>query len=89
MRAGQRSHVWLDFDDPVSASLRSTLIANINRVLPVRVKEGTIAFALKVGLWGGKAPSRAKPDPKEWRDAQQKSLEPLDTEELIDAVWKN
>jgi hypothetical protein len=89
LRPGQRSHVWLDFDEPVADSLRSELSAKIGSVMPIHVKEGTIAFALKVGLWGGTAPSRAKPEPKEWHDAQQKSLEPLDTEELLDAVWKD
>lgn len=89
LRPGQRSNVWLDFDDPVSDAIRSDLIAKIRTVLPIRVKDGPVVFALKVGLWGGKELARTAINPPEWKAAQQKSLMPLETEEIVEKIWKD
>jgi hypothetical protein len=88
LRPGQRSNAWLDFDDPVPDAFANDLVGRIRSVFPIKVKGGQVVFALKVGLWGGKEPSRTKPYPKEWREAQQKSLHPLDMEEILEQVWK-
>jgi len=89
LRPGQRSNVWLDFDPSVPDALSSELIARIRTILPPKIKDGPIVFALKVGLWGGKEPSRTAPNPKEWKTVQQKSLMPLETDELVEKIWKD
>lgn len=88
LRPGQRSHAWLDFDEPIPDAFASDLTSRIRDVFPMKVKDGLVVFALKVGLWGGKEPARTTAYPKEWREVQQKSLHPLDTEELVEKVWK-
>ncbi|HEY8100162.1 MAG TPA: hypothetical protein VIF82_05375 [Burkholderiaceae bacterium] len=89
LRPGQRSNVWLDFDPSVADALNSELIAKIRIILPPKIKDGPVVFALKVGLWGGKEPSRTAPNPAEWKAVQQKSLFPLETDELVEKIWKD
>ena len=89
LRPGQRSNVWMDFDQPVSDALSSELIAKIRSILPIKIKDGAIVIALKVGLWGGKESPRGLPNPKEWKVAEQQSLMPLEIDELVDKVWKD
>ncbi|MGZ3239156.1 MAG: hypothetical protein ACXWJK_02050 [Burkholderiaceae bacterium] len=89
LRPSQRSNVWLDFDPAVADAVNSALIAKIRSILPPKIKDGPIVFALKVGLWGGKEPSRTLPNPAEWKAVQQKSLMPLETDELVEKVWKD
>lgn len=87
VRPGQRSKVWLDFDVPLSVDLQQDLINGIGRVFPVKVKNGPIAFALEIGVWGGKEPTRAKPNPQEWKAVDQRDWQTLDADELLDRVW--
>lgn len=89
LRPGQRSNVWLDFDSSVSDALSSELIAKLRTILPVKIKDGTVVFALKVGLWGGKESTRTLPNPKEWKAIEQKTLMPLETDELVEKIWKD
>jgi hypothetical protein len=89
LRPGQRSNVWLDFEPALSDALSSELIAKIRTILPPKIKDGPIVFALKVGLWGGKEPPQTLPNPKEWKAAEHKSLMPLETGELVEMIWKD
>jgi hypothetical protein len=83
IRPGQQSNAWLDFDAPLPDTITSEIVTKIRAIMPVRVKDGPIVFAVKVGLWGGKESPRPLPQPKEW-----KSVALIDTEEIIDKVWK-
>lgn len=89
LRPGQRSNVWLDFDEPVSDALTGELVAKIRSILPIRINDGAIVIALKVGLWGGKESPRGLPNPKEWKVAEQQSLMPLEIDELVEKIWKD
>jgi hypothetical protein len=89
VRPGQRSKVWLDFEPSIPPSVAEALITAIRSVQPPLVKNGPIVFALKVGLWGGAAPSDNMPSPTEWRAATEKAGHPLEIEALVEAIWRD
>jgi len=87
LRPGQRSNAWLDFDPPLPEAISKEIIAKIRSIMPIRVKEGPVAFAVKVGLWGGKEPSRNLPTVKEWKAVEKQTLMTLDPDEIVEKIW--
>ena len=89
VRPGDRSRVWLDFKDPISKEAAAALESAATKVTPVSVKGGTLLFAIKVGLWGGGAPSEMVPRPEAWRAEAEKEGKFIEYSELVDRVWRD
>lgn len=87
VKPGDRSRVWLDFKDPVSAETASTIEKAAAKVVPVSVKGGTLLFAIKVGLWGGGPPKEMIPRPEAWRAEGDNAGRFIEYSELVDRVW--
>lgn len=88
IRPNHTSHFWLDLEQPLGEAPANELISALQKVPTPAVTQGTIALAIKVGLWGGGQTARATPMPAEWRAAVDRAGRPLEVTELIDLVWK-
>lgn len=88
VRPNQKSHIWLDLTPPLPPEGRDALLSRMRAVKPFYARGGTVVFALKVGIWGGRAPERAIPAPAEWAPVAREAGRPLEIGELVDRVWK-
>jgi hypothetical protein len=88
IRPGLRSNAWLDFQPPLPPSLADALVRAVRAVMPPAVRGGPVVLAVKAGLWGGSAPGRDFPAPKEWRAAMDQAGRPLETEALVERTWR-
>lgn len=90
VRPGQRSNVWLDFNNPLPAGVETALVDEIRSVFPMQVQDGPVLFALRVGLWGGAAPERKTPVPKAWSDAAKKiGRDDQNIDDIVTSVWQD
>lgn len=87
VRPNRTSRAWLDLDQPLPGALARELTSALARVPPPAVTQGMVALAIKVGLWGGRPPTRETPMPAEWRAAADAAGRPLEVTQLIDLVW--
>lgn len=87
IRPGLRSNVWLDFQPPLPAAVAEALVRAMRAVTPPSVRGGPVVLAVKAGLWGGSAPGRDFPAPKEWRAAMDKAGRPLGPDILAERTW--
>lgn len=87
IRPNRQSRVWLDFDQPLPEASARDLTSTLSMVPPPAVTGGTVALAIKVGMWGGPASSRSTPAPAEWRAAAERAGRPLEVTQLIDSIW--
>lgn len=88
VRPNRASRIWLDLEQPLAEASASELISALMQVSTPDVNEGMVALAIKVGLWGGSATTRATPMPAEWRAAAERAGRPLEVTQLIDLVWQ-
>lgn len=88
IRPGLRSNAWLDFQPPLPPPLADAVVRAMRAVTPPSVRGGPVVLAVKAGLWGGTAPGRDFPAPKEWRAAMDKAGKPLETEALVERTWR-
>lgn len=89
IRPGLRSNAWLDFQPPLPPALAEAVVRAMRSVIPPAVRGGPVVLAVKAGLWGGGAPARDIPAPKEWRAATDKAGHPLDTGALVERIWRD
>lgn len=87
IRPGLRSNAWLDFQPPLPPALAEAVVRAMRSVTPPAVRGGPVVLAVKAGLWGGNAPGRDYPSPKEWRAAMDKAGRPLDPGVLVERIW--
>ncbi len=87
VRPDGRTHAWFDFKPALGEKATNALTQVVETVAPTPVKGGTIVFALRVSIWGAKAPAAYAPAPQEWRDAAKQAGHKLDIDTLVDQVW--
>jgi hypothetical protein len=87
VRPGGLAHAWFDFKPALSDKTAAALTHVVETVAPTPVKSGNIVFALRVSLWGAKAPEKYAPVPPEWREAGKQAGHKLDLDALVDQVW--
>lgn len=87
IRPGLRSNAWLDFQPPLPPALADAVVRAMRAVTPPSVRGGPVVLAVKAGLWGGLAPGRDFPAPKEWRAAMDKAGRPLEPGALVERIW--
>ena len=87
IRPGLRSNAWLDFQPPLPPALAEAVVRAMRSVTPPAVRGGPVVLAVKAGLWGGTAPGRNFPSPKEWRAAMDKAGRPLEPGPLVERIW--
>jgi hypothetical protein len=92
VKPGRRARVWFVTErspaDPVLGALRRSLEA----VEPVDVEGGPVVFAIAGTVGGGaasapRAPGREPRAPREWGEAVARAGRPLDTDEVVQALW--
>jgi hypothetical protein len=88
IRPGLRSNAWLDFQPPLPPSLADAVVRAMRAITPPAVRGGPVVLAVKASLWGGAAPGRDFPAPKEWRAAMDQAGRPLETEALVERTWR-
>jgi hypothetical protein len=88
IRPGQRSNAWLTFSPELSTELSTLVVKSIRSVLPPRVNDGPVVFAIKVGLWGGNEPSEVTPAPKEFSAAAVQAGRSLEVSEVVERLWR-
>lgn len=84
----RKARVWCDaVDGEISNEVLARLEKELGDVPPVAVKNGPIAFALELNLWGQK-PQNFPETPKAWANAAQKAGRALGIpDELFTVVW--
>ena len=87
VRPGLQSKVWLDFDHPLPAALRTDLLNRVGAVKPFAARLGPVVFGIHVGLAGGAASTRKQPQPAEWSAAASKLSEPIEIGDLVERIW--
>lgn len=88
VKPGNKSKVWLDLDQNLEKHLSNEFFAEIQKIPPPQVNGGVISFGLNFKLWGSKRFSKDFPNPKEWRNLVEKSKKPMETSDIINALWK-
>ena len=88
VKPGKKSRVWCDaIEGQIPAEVLAKLEKRLAAVPAVAVKEGPIAFAVEIRLWGQKL-GRFPEMPKAWVEAAKKSKEPLMVPDgLFKVVW--
>jgi len=86
-RPGGKAHAWFDFKPPLASKTAEALTHVVETVPPAPVKTGDVVFALRVSVWGAKAPAAYAPSPQEWRDAAKQAGHKLEIEALVDQLW--
>jgi hypothetical protein len=87
VRPGGLAHAWFDFTPALSAPTAAALAHVVETLPPTPVKRGNLVFALRVSLWGARAPEKYAPVPPEWREAGRQAGHKLDLDALVDQVW--
>jgi hypothetical protein len=87
VRPGGKAHPWFDFKPPLAPKSTEALTHVVETVPPAPVKSGDVVFALRVSIWGAKAPAAYAPSPQEWRDAAKQAGHKLEIETLVDQLW--
>ena len=87
VRPGLESKVWLDFDKPLPAPLRTDLLNRVGAVKPFAAQVGPVVFGIHVGLSGGAASARQQPQPAEWSAAASTLSEPIEIGDLVERIW--
>jgi len=86
-RPDGQTQAWLDFRPSLAEPTARDIVAASRAVTPPAVSGGPIVFALRVSLWGAKAPAAYAPSPAEWRAAAAAAGRPLATDDLLRATW--
>jgi hypothetical protein len=88
VKPGKKARVWCEaVDGEIPTETLTKLEEKLGEVPAVAVKQGPIAFAVEIKLWGQK-PEKFPELPKAWREAGQKSKEPLMVPDgLFKVVW--
>jgi hypothetical protein len=77
VKPGKKAKVWCDaVDGQIPADTITSLQLKLSKLPTLAVKHGSIAFAIEMKLWGQK-PDKFPEMPRAWREAAQKSKEPL------------
>ena len=84
----QQSNVWFDFTPKLPGEVAMQLSKDIRRLLPMRVTQGPVVFALQVGVNGAKPPSGPMPRPEEWAAEAGKVGHPIETSEMVLRLWQ-
>jgi hypothetical protein len=84
----QQSNVWFDFSPKLPVPVSSELSLRLRKVFPMRVTQGPVVFALRVGLAGADPPSKPMPEPEEWKAEANKAGRPVETGELVLRLWR-
>lgn len=82
VRADGARKVWLDYSPALPAAVEGPLRAALERVAPMRVREGAAVFAINASLWGG-ASANGGPSPAQWHQAAERAGQPLEVEQLV------
>ena len=88
VKPGKKAKVWCDaIDGEIPADVLAKLEKRLSEVPAVAVKEGPIAFAVEIHLWGQK-PEKFLELPKAWVEAAKKSKDPLMVPDgLFKVIW--
>jgi hypothetical protein len=88
VKPGNKARVWCDaVDGEIPAETLTKLEEKLGGVPAVAVKEGPIAFAIEIKLWG-QTPAKFPELPKAWSEAAKKSKEPLMVPDgLFKVIW--
>jgi hypothetical protein len=88
VKPGKKARVWCEaVDGEIPAETLTELDKKLAEVPPVAVKQGPIAFAVEIKLWGQK-PEKFPKMPKAWSEAAKKSEKPLMIPDgLFKVVW--
>ncbi len=87
VKPGEKSNVWLDFGPFLIPRTAEKILAAAKGVPPLSVQDGMVAFAIKVGFWGGSEPAAMAPSPAAWKAAAKKAGHPLELDALVETVW--
>jgi hypothetical protein len=88
VKPGKKARVWCEaVDGDIPAETITKLAERLDGVPALAVKQGPIAFAVEIKLWGQK-PGKFPELPKAWRQAAKKSKQPLMIPDgLFQVVW--
>jgi hypothetical protein len=87
VRPNGKTKAWVDIEPEMPGATQAALCQSIEKVPPLEVRHGIVVFAIKVSIWGGKAPSRFAPAPSEWKAQAQRAGKALEVSELVERVW--
>lgn len=87
VREGNKSNAWTDFHPALPVMAEDRLIQAIRKIPPFKVANGTIIFAVQLGVNGAAAPVEPMPRPAAWLKVMENRTAPMEMEELVRVVW--
>jgi hypothetical protein len=89
VKPGPKVKVWCEaVEGAFNEALLKKLEAELQKVRPIAVRNGPIAFALAGAMWRMAAGGSPR-FPSAWTDVAEKSGKPMTVDEILKAVWKD
>ncbi len=87
VRADQKIAAWLDMELALHEYYDAAVTDAVSKLRPFGVSDGIVVFAMKMAVDTPKFTAKAKPDVKDWKDAQKAAADPSDIEAIVQAAW--
>lgn len=87
VRADGQVAAWLDMEPALHEYYENEVLQAAMKTPPFFVGEGSVVFGIKMAIDTPKHTRKAKPDPKEWKQARKQLGNTEDIEAVVNAAW--
>ncbi|MES2106577.1 MAG: hypothetical protein V4634_21340 [Pseudomonadota bacterium] len=87
VRSDQKIAAWLDMQPALHEYYDATVTDAVSKLRPFGVSEGVVVFGIKMAVNTPVFTAKAKPDPRDWKDAKKAAADPSDIEAIVLAAW--
>ncbi|GGC95344.1 hypothetical protein [Undibacterium terreum] len=87
VRADGKIAAWLDMQPALHEYYDAAVTEAVSKLRPFALSDGIVVFGMKMAVNTAVFTSKAKPQPKDWADAQKAAADPDDIEAIVQAAW--
>jgi hypothetical protein len=87
VRADQKIAAWLDMEPALHEYYDASVTEAVGKLRPFAVSEGVVVFGIKMSIDTPVFTSKARPQPKDWKEALKTASDPDDIEAVVQAAW--